>query len=98
MKAVSRRSFLMQSSLAAAAASLAATVPGLAGALGAAESDVPAADEALSGTEAEAAASGDPLVVHVKDLTTGEMSLFSGTREVVAHDVQLATRLFRAAR
>lgn len=98
MEPVSRRLFLVRSSFAAAAAGLAATVPGMASALGAAESDVPAADDALSEAEAEAAASGDPLVIHVKDLTTGEMSFFSGTREVVAHDPQLATRLFRAAR
>jgi hypothetical protein len=36
-------------------------------------------------------------VAHVRDLSTGEIGIFNGTREVVLKDPQLAARLFRAA-
>ena len=39
----------------------------------------------------------EPLVAHVRDLSTGEIGIFNGTREVVFNDPQLAARLFRAA-
>ena len=39
-----------------------------------------------------------PLLAHVKDLSTGEISLFQGEREVVIRDPALARRLFSAAR
>jgi len=34
----------------------------------------------------------------VRDLATGEIGLFSGTREIVFRDPSLAARLFRATR
>jgi hypothetical protein len=34
----------------------------------------------------------------VRDLATGEISLYSGTQEVVFHDQGLANRLFNASR
>jgi hypothetical protein len=37
-------------------------------------------------------------VAHVRDLSTGEIGIFNGTREVVFKDPQLAARLFHAAR
>ncbi len=40
----------------------------------------------------------EPLVAHVRDLSTGEIGIFNGTREVVFKDPQLAARLFHAAR
>ena len=40
----------------------------------------------------------EPLVAHVRDLATGEIGLFSGTREIVFHDPALAARLFHATR
>lgn len=96
MAQFSRRLFLLRSSLAAASV---AAAPVLIESLGpAAASDVPAADEAASGADVAAADLSGPLVAHVKDLSTGEISLFSGTREIVTHDPQLAGRLFRAAR
>lgn len=39
----------------------------------------------------------DPLIVHVSDLDTGEISLYIGERHVVVHDQDLATRLAAAA-
>lgn len=101
MEPVTRRLFLMRSSLVAAAAGALTTVPGLAGVFGATATDAPALDDATTmGAEADAGEADltQPLVAHVKDLSTGEISLFSGTREFVTHDPQLASRLFRAAR
>jgi hypothetical protein len=95
--AVSRRSFLGRSSLAVAAAGVLSSVPGLSSLLGATESDLPAGDAAVAGTD-ESAALTHPLVAHVRDVSTGEISLFNGTREIVVRDPQLAGRLVRAAR
>ncbi|HTZ08772.1 MAG TPA: twin-arginine translocation signal domain-containing protein [Acidimicrobiales bacterium] len=95
--AVSRRTFLGRGSLAVAAAGVLSSVPGLSGLLGTAEADGPAADAGV--TDAGAAAQLDePLVAHVRDAATGEISVFNGTREVVLRDPQLAGRLVRAVR
>jgi hypothetical protein len=42
--------------------------------------------------------STDPLVAHVRDMTRGEMSLMVGADKVVVHDIDLASRLYAAAR
>jgi len=97
MTGVSRRTFLGRGSLAVAAAGVLSSVPGLTSLLGAADSEAPAADATVAGADAGATLS-DPLVAHVRDLSTGEISLFNGTREVVVRDPQLAGRLARAAR
>ena len=82
--------------MAVAAAGVLSSVPGLSSLLGAAESEAPAADATVAGTDAGAASLSDPLVAHVRDLSTGEISLFNGTREVIVRDPQLANRLARA--
>jgi len=96
---VSRRTFLGRGTLAVAAAGVLSSVPGLSGLLTSAEADGPAVDAGAG--DAGAAAGGDlaePLVAHVRDVTTGEISVFNGTREVVVRDPQLAGRLVRAVR
>jgi hypothetical protein len=98
MAGVSRRTFLGKGSLAVAAAGLLSSVPGLSGLLGAAETEGPAADASVAGADAGAANLSEPLVAHVRDASTGEISLFNGTREVIVRDPQLAGRLVRAAR
>ncbi len=40
----------------------------------------------------------EPLVAHIRDLSTGEIGLFSGEKEIVIHDRSLARSLFRATR
>jgi hypothetical protein len=97
MAGVSRRTFLGKGSLAVAAAGVLSSVPGLSGLLGAAETEAPAADASVAG-DAGAANLSEPLVAHVRDASTGEISLFNGTREVIVRDPQLAGRLVRAAR
>lgn len=42
--------------------------------------------------------SAEPLVAHVRDLPRGEISLLVGTDNVVIHDIDLAARLYAAAR
>jgi hypothetical protein len=39
-----------------------------------------------------------PLVAHVRDYTTGEISLMVGTKEVVYRDQELVNRMIMAAR
>src|SRR3954470_12002002 len=100
MKPIERRAFLTRGSMAVAAAGVVTAVPGLATGLVAVERRGPKAKTFV----AEAAAAGEPLsmdeplVAHVRDLTTGEIGLFSGTREIVFHDPSLPARLFSATR
>ena len=96
MAGVSRRTFLGRGSLAVAAAGVLSSVPGLSGLLGAAETEAPAADATVAGADAGAANLAEPLVAHVRDMSTGEISVFNGTREVILRDPQLAGRLARA--
>lgn len=102
MAEVTRRSFLRNSGLAVAAAGVMSQVPLLGNLVTAGEADAPAAtaatDTAVAGTGEGTATLTEPLVAHVRDLSTGEIGIFNGTREVIYHDPQLAARLFRAAR
>lgn len=96
---LSRRAFLTKGSLAAAAAGLLASAPATAlpGLLAGAGSE---ADAALA-EEGTAELGGElegTVVAHVRDLTTGEISIYSGTQETVIRDPGMAARLARAAR
>jgi hypothetical protein len=96
---LNRRSFLVRSSMAAATAGFIAAVPGGTALLGAAETEAPAVEaDAAPATDAEAASMSDPVVAHVKDLSTGEISIYSGDQEVVLRNPGLAAQLFRASR
>jgi hypothetical protein len=94
MTALSRRLFITRSSLTVAAAGLVSALPALPAAVNSAEAEAPELESTVSDSEALAA----PLVAHVKDLQTGEMSLYSGEREIVLHNPALAARLFNAAK
>ena len=91
MAGIDRRNFLARGSMVVAAAGVVTAVPGLASDLVAAEPDAPT-------FEGEAGALTDSLVVHVRDLASGEIGVFSGTREIVVHDPDLAGRLFHTTR
>ena len=95
-KALSRRSFITRGSVAVAAAGVVASNPGLASALSIGGSEAPAADSAIA--DAAAGTMTEPLVAHVRDLASGEISVYSGTQEVVFRDPGLAHRLFNARR
>ncbi|MGD0310880.1 MAG: twin-arginine translocation signal domain-containing protein [Acidimicrobiales bacterium] len=98
MNGFSRRSFLKTGSAAVVAVGAISSLPGLPALVGGVEAqgpaDVDAAEAAV--TDAESAALSEPLVAHVRDLATGEIGLFSGTREITLLDPQLAARLARA--
>ena len=96
--AVTRRAFLGRGSLAVAAAGVLSSVPGLSALVSSAGSDASAVDGATAGTDVGTASLTETLVAHVRDLSTGEISLFSGTREILVRDPQLAARLVRASR
>ena len=42
--------------------------------------------------------SDEPVIVHVRDVQSGEMDVFAGTEQVRLHDPGLAARLAQAAR
>jgi hypothetical protein len=100
MNPLSRRSFLRSGSAAVVAVGALSALPGLPTLIGVAETQGPAdagaADAAVS--EAESVPLSEPLVAHIRDLSTGEIGLFSGTREISLFDPQLAARLARAIR
>jgi hypothetical protein len=92
MEQVSRRLFFKQAGTVAALAGAAAVVPVGIGSSGATTLQEPplAADEGL--------AIDEHLIAHVTDASTGTISLFVGTREVIIHDRKVAARLVRATR
>jgi hypothetical protein len=83
-----RRTFLMRTSLAAAAAGVAAAVP-----LGASALAAPAAAAAEPDQPVDMP---DPVVAHVRDAATGEIALYVGDREVTVRDRRLASQLVKA--
>ncbi len=95
---LSRRAFLRRGTVGAAAAGVLASVPGLSGLLSTGSSEVPAVEGDLAGTESGVGTLSEPLVAHVKDLGTGEISLFRGAQEIVVRDPALARRLLAATR
>ena len=84
---LSRRSFLSRGSFGVAIAGAAALVPGLTAVLKLPAPPMPGA----------AAASTAPLIAHVRDIASGEVSIMVGTDHVVLHDASLAARLYGAA-
>jgi hypothetical protein len=86
---VSRRAFLSRGSLGFALAGALAVVPGLTTIL-----RLPPTPSTRTGSPVMA----EPLVAHVRDLSTGEIALLAGTTKVIVRDVDLAARLSAAAR
>jgi hypothetical protein len=94
---VSRRVFLRNGSLTVAAAGLVSAMPGLPALLSEVAPDAPAADTAAA--DASGLASGplaESLVVQVRNLQTGDMSLYLGEREILYRDPGLASRIMHA--
>jgi len=71
------------------------TLPGL---LAGGASEAPAVETEVTQSEGEAAALTEPLVAHVKDLATGEISLFQGEREILIRNPSLARQILSATR
>jgi hypothetical protein len=100
MNELSRRLFLKRGSLTVAAAGIASSVPGmnLLSSLGPDSADAGEAASVGSGEAASADSLSGPLIAHVKDLSTGEISIFMGENEYSYRDPQMAAKLLRAAR
>ena len=101
MSELSRRVFLKGGTAAVVAAGTLSALPGLPALVGAVETQGPAdAGEAQAAlAEGESSLSmTEPLVAHVRDVATGEIGLFSGTREITVLDPRLAAALVRAVR
>ena len=94
MAKLTRRGFFKQTSAGVATIGVLSTLPTLAVV---SESEAPAVTSAAE-TELSATALSEPMVAHVRDLSTGEISLLVGTREIFFRDPELVVRLLRAAR
>jgi protein tyrosine phosphatase (PTP) superfamily phosphohydrolase (DUF442 family) len=90
--ALTRRNLLKQTSIGVATmgvlSGMAANLPALTTAI--TNPDVTEAEQALPTLDG-------PLVAHIRDVTTGEISLLFGHQEVIYKDLDLVTRLLRAA-
>jgi hypothetical protein len=98
MSELSRRVFLIRGSLGAAAIGAAAAMPGIPALATAVEGEAPAADDAATSAVETTPTMTEPLIAHVKDLETGEISLYMGEQEFTYLDPNLAARLVRAAK
>ena len=92
MAKLTRRTLIKQTSVGAigiaAAGGLLAAAPHLAG----------AAPAQHVSTEQSTAASSGPMVVHVRNFSTGEIGVMYGEKEVVLRDPALVMRLLNAAK
>jgi ABC-type cobalt transport system substrate-binding protein len=89
MTKVTRRGFIKQTSMSVATVGILAAAPALAAEPGAAEETA----TQLSTNAAEVSA---PLIAHISDFASGEISLLFGTQEVIYRDPELIMRLLRA--
>lgn len=89
MANVTRRGFIVKTSTGVATIGALLAAPGLGQAAEMwAAPEMAASDGKFSG----------PIVAHVRNASTGEVAVMSGTREFVFHDRKLVARLIRAAR
>ena len=89
MAKLTRRGFFRHTSVSVATLGMLAAVPSLEAVAEAPE--VPAVELPTAGL-------AEPLVAHVSNLATGEVSIMVGTREVIYRDPEFVMRLLRAVR
>lgn len=94
---VSRRAMLQAGTVGAVAVGTIGAFPGVLTGLGGAAFASPGSPE-LGSPELDTPADQGPIVAHVKDASTGEVSLFVGEREITYQDRALVRHLTRAAR
>ncbi|MGH9302814.1 MAG: twin-arginine translocation signal domain-containing protein [Acidimicrobiales bacterium] len=100
MSEISRRTFLKQGGIAAAAAGTAAVVPKqLSAKVRGSQSgrQTGSVMRPLSSASASRPQQGEAIIVHVPDVKKNEVHLLFGTREVTVHDRDLVSRLNRTA-
>ena len=96
-KGVSRRHFIAGAATVGTATAVAAMLP--ASGLGRNSAPAPAAQQGVA-SAAAAGSSGAPtdqVVAHVRNVSTGEIDLYVGTRQVSYRDPDLAAKLAHAA-
>jgi hypothetical protein len=103
MENLSRRSFLQKGSMAVGAAGVAVAAPTLGRAARSAGIAPAAGRLAAGGASEQSSPAGaedgkadGPIVAHVRDIRSGEIDLFVGTRRVTVKDPTVAARLYRA--
>lgn len=94
---VSRRRFLRTGTMSAAAVGVLVSTPILPGLLQGLEADAPATEGAAAQAEGDMPALAGPIVAHVTNASTGELSLYVGEREVAYRDPILVQHILRAA-
>lgn len=90
-----RRAFLGRSGMLAAAAGIGAAAPAGLGMVLSDGEQAPAVP--VAGLSSAAANLDGPLVAHIRDAATGEIGIFTGTRELIVHDTALVGRLLHIA-
>jgi hypothetical protein len=89
---------LRRGTFTAAAVAVAGSVPGISTLIATTSADAPALDTGLTDAADGGGALTEPLVAQVKNLNTGEISLFQGEREVTVRSPALARSLMSATR
>ena len=87
MAKLTRRGFFKQTTASVATIGALTVLPGLAA--------DPEAPEVVA-TDLSAATLSEPMIAHVRDLASGEISLLVGTQEIIYRDPELVMRLLRA--
>ena len=87
MAKLTRRGFMRQASVSAASAGVLATVPSLG-----------ITHAAASESALELSAHDGPLAAHVRNVATGEIAIYVGTRQIIIHDREIVARLIKAIR
>jgi hypothetical protein len=103
LRGVSRRVFLRNGSLGAAAVAFVGSVPGLSGLVTGVSTDSQALPATVGDAEAGTAGGvagevGSPVIAHVTDAASGEVSVYVGEREIVTRDPNLVAHLLRITR
>ena len=92
MAKLTRRGFIGQTTAGVATIAVLAAIPTLAAAPE--MTDVVASDTAAA--ELSATTFSESVVAHVSDLASGEVTIMSGTKEIVLRDADLVMRLLKA--
>lgn len=97
MPGLSRRTFLTRGSVAVAAGSAVAAIPGLGSVLQSTPAQAAENNERLTDAEAHAASSNGPWVAQVSDVGSGEIHLYHGEKQIVAKNHRLVAQMVRTA-
>jgi hypothetical protein len=86
MEKLTRRGFLHRTSIGVTASGMLVAAPHLADS---------SSEPEVSATEQASAGLSEPMLAHVRDAATGELSILIGTREIIYRDAELVARLLK---